>query len=44
MTLFDLTLYETPEPEHQPPASIVALNYLPTSTRSKAPNRKQRVR
>lgn len=51
MTLFDLSQYETPaliEPfefiEHQPPVPPIALNYLPTSTRSKATKAKRRVR
>jgi hypothetical protein len=47
MTLFDLSQYETPVPiehfefiEHQPPAQpIAALNYLPTSTKTKNPRR-----
>ncbi len=46
MTLFDLSQYETPAPiepfefiEHQPPGQPIALNYLPTGTRSKATKR-----
>ena len=51
MTLFDLSQYETPATigsfefiEHQPPVPPIPLNYLPTSTRSKALKIKRRVR
>ena len=50
-TLFDLSQYEnttTIEPfefiEHQPPVQPIAHIYLPTSTKTKDPNRKRRAR